>query len=42
MSEDEDELLDGSDQRTEQSRLSCQIAFSDALAGLQVTIADED
>jgi 2Fe-2S ferredoxin len=42
MSEDENDLLDSSDYRTEASRLSCQIPFSDALDGLKVTIAPED
>ena len=39
---DEDDLLDSSDHRTEGSRLSCQIAMTDALDGLKVTIAPED
>lgn len=42
MSEDENDLLDSSDHRNETSRLSCQIAFTDALDGLRVTIAAED
>jgi ferredoxin, 2Fe-2S len=42
MSEDESDLLDSSDHRTGDSRLSCQIPFSDALDGLRVTIAPED
>lgn len=42
MSEDENDLLDSSDHRTPASRLSCQIAFGDALDGLRVTIAPED
>ena len=42
MSEDEDDLLDSSSDRNETSRLSCQIAFSDALDGLKVKIAEED
>ncbi|EQB31291.1 2Fe-2S iron-sulfur cluster-binding protein [Sphingobium ummariense] len=42
MSEDENDLLDSSDQRNETSRLSCQLVFSDALDGLRVTIAPED
>jgi 2Fe-2S ferredoxin len=41
-SEDETDLLDGSKGRTEHSRLSCQITFSDELDGLRVTIAPED
>lgn len=39
---DEDELLASSDHRVATSRLSCQIAFSQALDGLKVTIAPED
>lgn len=42
MSEDENDLLDSSDHRTEYSRLSCQIPFDAALDGLRVTIAAED
>ncbi len=42
MSEDEDDLLDSSDHRDDNSRLSCQIPFTDALDGLKVTIAEED
>ena len=42
ISEDENDLLDSSDDRNETSRLSCQIPFSDALDGLKVTIAKED
>ena len=42
MSEDENDLLDSSDYRTDSSRLSCQIAMSDALDGLKVAIAPED
>lgn len=42
MSEDEDDLLESSDHRNESSRLSCQIAFTDDLDGLKVTIAPED
>ncbi len=42
MSEDEDGLLDGSEHRNPASRLSCQIRVTDALEGLQVTIAPED
>jgi ferredoxin, 2Fe-2S len=42
MSEDENDLLDSSDHRTEMSRLSCQIPFTTALDGLKVTIAAED
>jgi 2Fe-2S ferredoxin len=42
MSEDEDDLLESSDHRSETSRLSCQIPFTPALDGLKVTIAPED
>lgn len=42
LSPDEDELLDSSSQRTEFSRLSCQLTVSDQLDGLAVTIAPED
>jgi ferredoxin, 2Fe-2S len=42
LSEDENDLLDSSDSRSETSRLSCQIPFTDALDGLKVTIAIED
>ncbi len=41
-SPDEADLLDSSDHRTPRSRLSCQIAFTDALDGLRVTVAPED
>ena len=39
---DEDDLLDSSDHRAANSRLSCQIPFGPALDGLRVTIAPED
>jgi 2Fe-2S ferredoxin len=42
MSEDESDLLDSSDHRTEFSRLSCQIPVSEALDGMRVKIAPED
>jgi ferredoxin, 2Fe-2S len=42
MAMDEDSLLDSSDFRTPQSRLSCQLPFEEALDGLRVTIAPED
>lgn len=42
MSEDENDLLDSSDHRTGQSRLSCQIALTAEMDGLRVTIAPED
>ena len=42
MSEDENDLLDSTDNRNDQSRLSCQVPVTDALEGVQVTIAPED
>jgi 2Fe-2S ferredoxin len=42
MSEDENDLLESSDHRNGQSRLSCQIPFNADLDGLRVTIAPED
>ena len=42
MSEDENDLLDSSDHRNQYSRLSCQIPVTEGLAGLKVTIAQED
>ena len=42
MSEDENDLLDSTDNRDERSRLSCQVPVTDALEGVQVTIAPED
>ena len=42
MSEDENDLLDSSDHRDANSRLSCQIPVTAALEGLKVTIAQED
>lgn len=42
MSEDENDLLESSDHRNGQSRLSCQIPFTQDLDGLRVTIAPED
>ncbi|NCP11549.1 MAG: 2Fe-2S iron-sulfur cluster binding domain-containing protein [Sphingomonadales bacterium] len=42
MSPDEDDLLESSDHRQANSRLSCQLEISDALDGLKVTIAPED
>jgi 2Fe-2S ferredoxin len=42
MGDDENDLLDSSDHRLPNSRLSCQIAFSDTLDGLKVQIAPED
>ena len=42
MSEDENDLLDSSDHRDANSRLSCQLKMTDALDGLRVTIAEAD
>lgn len=42
MKGDEDDLLDTSDHRAANSRLSCQIMFAPELDGLRVTIAPED
>jgi len=42
ISEEENELLDGSNHRLTTSRLSCQIKLNSALDGLCVTIAPED
>lgn len=42
ISSDEDDLLDSSDTRDANSRLSCQIPVTDALEGCRVTIAVED
>jgi 2Fe-2S ferredoxin len=42
MSEDENDLLDSSDHRTERSRLSCQLRSNDAIEGLRLQIAPED
>ncbi len=42
MSEDEDDLLESSDHRDENSRLGCQVPFTATLDGLRVTIAQED
>ncbi len=42
MTEDEDDLLESSDHRADNSRLSCQIPFGPELDGLHVTIAPED
>lgn len=41
-SEDEEDLLDSSDHKTDASRLSCQVPVTAALEGLRVTIAPED
>jgi 2Fe-2S ferredoxin len=42
MSDDENDLLDSSEHRTERSRLSCQLRCSAALDGLAVEIPPED
>jgi len=42
MQEDEDTTLSFSDWRRANSRLSCQIAVTDSLDGLVVTVAPED
>lgn len=42
MGLDEDDLLESTDHRDANSRLSCQIPVTDALAGLTITIAQED
>ena len=41
-SADENDLLDSSDHRTENSRLGCQVMLNGALDGMRVTIAPED
>lgn len=40
-SEEEKDLLDSSDDRAENSRLSCQIPIDEALEGIEVRIAPE-
>ncbi|MXP40707.1 2Fe-2S iron-sulfur cluster binding domain-containing protein [Altererythrobacter soli] len=42
MSDDEDDLLDSSDHRTETSRLSCQVSVADLPATCSVSVAPED
>jgi 2Fe-2S ferredoxin len=42
MGADEDDLLDSSDHRRPNSRLSCQIEYGERLDGLRVQIAPED
>lgn len=39
---DEDDLLDSSEHRNANSRLSCQVPVTDALEGAVITIAQED
>ncbi len=41
-SEDEDDLLDSSDHKSDRSRLSCQLQIVPELDGLRVRIAPED
>lgn len=42
MSDDENDLLDSSDHRNGNSRLSCQVPITAELAGMVATIARED
>ena len=42
MKQDERDLLDCLDHRSDTSRLSCQIAFDRELDGMRVTIAEEN
>jgi 2Fe-2S ferredoxin len=42
MSDDENDLLDSSSHRQHNSRLSCQLPWSDNLDGLQIIIPPED
>ncbi|TIX49817.1 2Fe-2S iron-sulfur cluster-binding protein [Alteraurantiacibacter aquimixticola] len=42
MSDDEDDLLDGSDHREESSRLSCQVPLTGEMDGLKLRIAVMD
>lgn len=42
MTDDENDLLDSSEHRDSNSRLSCQITIGDDLDGATVTIAKED
>ena len=42
LGEDENDLLDSTDHRQDNSRLSCQLQMTGALDGLRVTIAPED
>lgn len=42
LGQDEIEMLAASEHRQPNSRLSCQIRITEALAGLRVTIAPED
>ena len=42
VSADEDDLLDSSDARQPNSRLSCQVPMTAELDGIEVTVAPED
>lgn len=42
MSEDENDLLDGSVHRRPNSRLACQLVVGEALDGIRLSIAPED
>ncbi|MCX8475773.1 MAG: 2Fe-2S iron-sulfur cluster-binding protein [Sphingomonas sp.] len=42
MSQDEDDLLEGSEHRSAGSRLSCQIPASVALSGIRLSIAPQE
>ena len=42
LSADEDDLLDSSDARQANSRLSCQLPLTEELDGIKVTVAPED
>src|ERR1700692_4474290 len=42
MKDDEGNLLESSEHRTANSRLSCQVLFDEELDGLRLTIAPED
>jgi len=42
MTEDENDLLDSSDHRDGNSRLSCQLPITAEMDGIKVTIAEED
>lgn len=42
MQAEEDDLLDSSDHRTPESRLSCQIFCVDVLDGIKITVAPAD
>jgi 2Fe-2S ferredoxin len=42
MGNDENDLLDGSLHRADNSRLSCQILMTEALDGMKLSVAAED